>query len=273
MKTIFYDVDTQNDFMNKDGALYVPDAELIKPALAKLTKYACEQGIPIFGSVDRHFGTPEYKHREAELQRNGGPFPDHCMDGTDGQRKIGETTSVFVHPLWSFFDVSVVFIENNLQGKSTVIKENFNYLSDNPTIKRTKLSNNNLQERLRTFITDKTRQSVKNYKLDRTGDESYNTIPGIFFEKQHYDVATNPWFEKTMRAIAPEKAIVYGVATDYCVKAGVLALKKAGVPEVYVVTDAIRGITPDGSKLALEEMVTAGAKLTNLEQVLRGGLK
>ena len=37
MKTIFYDVDTQNDFMKEDGALYVPGAESIKENLEKLT--------------------------------------------------------------------------------------------------------------------------------------------------------------------------------------------------------------------------------------------
>ena len=37
---IHYDVDTQNDFMNPSGALYVPDAESIKPNLKKLTDHA-----------------------------------------------------------------------------------------------------------------------------------------------------------------------------------------------------------------------------------------
>src|SRR3989339_460088 len=93
---IFYDVDTQNDFMNADGALYVPAAELIKPALAKLTDYARANNIPVLGSVDKHFGTEQYKSREGELQKWGGPFPDHCMSQTDGQDKIDETTlSIF----------------------------------------------------------------------------------------------------------------------------------------------------------------------------------
>ena len=56
---IFYDVDTQMDFMNKDGALYVPNAELIKPRLELLTNFAINNRILRIGSVDQHFGTEE----------------------------------------------------------------------------------------------------------------------------------------------------------------------------------------------------------------------
>src|SRR3989344_4924987 len=97
MKTIFWDVDTQNDFMHKDGALYVPDAELIIPNLAALTEIARKNNIPVLGSVDRHFGTEEYKAREGELARWGGSFPDHCMNNSKGQLKIDETIKYRYH--------------------------------------------------------------------------------------------------------------------------------------------------------------------------------
>lgn len=79
----FYDVDTQNDFMNKNGALPISGAEKIIPNLKKLTTYALKNDIRILGSVDRHFEDDE------ELKK----FPPHCMDGTEGQRKIEETLS------------------------------------------------------------------------------------------------------------------------------------------------------------------------------------
>ena len=53
--TIFYDVDTQRDFLLPGGALYVSGADRIIPALAALTTMARENHIRIVCSVDRHF--------------------------------------------------------------------------------------------------------------------------------------------------------------------------------------------------------------------------
>ena len=82
MKVVFVDVDTQRDFMNEDGALYVPGAEDIKENLGKLTSFAQKKGIPILATVDSH------SEDDAEFKE----FPKHCVKGTDGQKKIDETT-------------------------------------------------------------------------------------------------------------------------------------------------------------------------------------
>jgi nicotinamidase/pyrazinamidase len=88
MARIFWDVDTQVDFMHASGRLYVPDSEAIIPMLAQLTGYAHRKGIRIIASADDHVAG----HREL----SGTPdwvttFPDHCMRGTPGQAKIAET--------------------------------------------------------------------------------------------------------------------------------------------------------------------------------------
>jgi nicotinamidase/pyrazinamidase len=90
--TLFYDIDTQRDFILPGGKLYVPGGERILPQLEELTKVARQTGVAIAGSVDRHFPT------DAELQPNGGAYPEHCMDGTVGQEKVESTTPQ--RPIW-----------------------------------------------------------------------------------------------------------------------------------------------------------------------------
>lgn len=87
-RVIFWDVDTQHDFMRADGKLYVPEAEQIIPNLKRLTDYAHAHGIRIVASADDHepahaeiSDTPDWKTT----------FPPHCMRGTAGQKKIPET--------------------------------------------------------------------------------------------------------------------------------------------------------------------------------------
>ena len=87
-RVIFWDVDTQHDFMKADGKLYVPDAEHIIPNLKKLTDFAHGHGLRIVASADDHVAahpeisaTPDWKTT----------FPPHCLRGTPGQTKIPET--------------------------------------------------------------------------------------------------------------------------------------------------------------------------------------
>lgn len=89
--TIFWDVDTQEDFLNPNGKLYIDGAKDIRKNLAAITSHAIWNGYQISGSIDKHFGSTHFLDRETELQRNGGEFPDHCMDGTFGEKKIPET--------------------------------------------------------------------------------------------------------------------------------------------------------------------------------------
>ena len=54
MKIIFWNVDTQKDFMNKDGKLYVQGAEEIKSNLKRLTNLAKAYNITVVNTGDYH---------------------------------------------------------------------------------------------------------------------------------------------------------------------------------------------------------------------------
>jgi nicotinamidase/pyrazinamidase len=85
---IFWDVDTQHDFMDASGKLYVPGSEEIKPLLKKLTDYAHAKQIQIVASSDDHLA----EHRELSATPDFlETFPEHCMRGTPGAEKIPET--------------------------------------------------------------------------------------------------------------------------------------------------------------------------------------
>ena len=87
-RIIFWDVDTQYDFMHADGKLYVPEAERIVGNLKRLTDYAHAHGIRIVASADDHVTAhPEI----SDAPDWATTFPPHCMRGTPGQKKIPET--------------------------------------------------------------------------------------------------------------------------------------------------------------------------------------
>lgn len=83
MKVILF-VDCQQDFMNRDGALYVPGSDEIKPVLDKITKLAKDEKIPILKTMDCHIPN------DKEFQ----DFPPHCIAETVGQASIIETAAV-----------------------------------------------------------------------------------------------------------------------------------------------------------------------------------
>jgi nicotinamidase/pyrazinamidase len=85
---VYWDVDTQVDFMHANGKLYVPEAESLVPNLRRLTDHAHGRGIRIVASADDHVAG----HRELSAAPDfRETFPEHCMRGTRGQAKIPET--------------------------------------------------------------------------------------------------------------------------------------------------------------------------------------
>ena len=77
---VFWEVDTQADFMLPGGKLYVPGAERLLPNIRKLTD-AARQGHVFLVSHGCYHGEddPEFK-----------TFPPHCIKGTTGAEFVHE---------------------------------------------------------------------------------------------------------------------------------------------------------------------------------------
>ena len=63
--------------------------------------------------------------------------------------------------------------------------------------------------------------------------------------------------DELLRQDGIKKLIVFGLATDYCVKATVLDARKAGYP-VLLILDLCRGVSPETTESAIKEMKGEG---------------
>ncbi|MGA2273508.1 MAG: isochorismatase family cysteine hydrolase [Bryobacteraceae bacterium] len=77
MRTVFFDIDTQLDFVSPAGALYAPGAERVIAVVARLNRHAASSGIVLVSTTDAH----------AENDAEFAQWPPHCVAGTLGQRK------------------------------------------------------------------------------------------------------------------------------------------------------------------------------------------
>jgi nicotinamidase/pyrazinamidase len=80
---VFVDVDTQRDFLEPTGVLYVAGATEIIPNLARLSQFARSHQVPVLATACAH------RLDDPELTR----FPPHCLAGTPGQERIPATAN------------------------------------------------------------------------------------------------------------------------------------------------------------------------------------
>lgn len=192
---VFVDVDTQRDFLDPDGALYVPGSTAIRPNLARLTAWARDHGVPILATACAHHpGDPEFQ-----------TFPPHCLVGTPGQGRVAETA-------WP----------------GSVVLEPGDPIPAGP-------------------------------------------VPHLTLPKTEYDVFSRPDLPALLAAYGRDRPrfVVYGVATDYCVRCAVMGLLEHG-HEVAVVADAVRAVDPAAEPDQLTRFIAAGATLTLTNVVCSG---
>ena len=77
MRTVYFDVDTQIDFVLPAGALYAPGAEQILKNVSALNRHASAHKNPLISTTDAH------SENDAEFRE----WPAHCVAGTIGQKK------------------------------------------------------------------------------------------------------------------------------------------------------------------------------------------
>jgi nicotinamidase/pyrazinamidase len=85
--------------------------------------------------------------------------------------------------------------------------------------------------------------------------------------KKTYSAFSNPNLEPLLEALAPDEAIVFGVATDVCNDAAIAGLLARGY-RVAFVEDASRGLSEDRTAAALARWRDAGVRFTTADEVV-----
>ena len=190
---VFLDVDTQRDFLEPDGALFIEGSPHILPNLGRLTAFARERSIPVIATACAH--TPESE----ELST----FGPHCVIGTRGQERVEATA----WPGGLTLPVGKT-LATDLPAHLTIQKDW--------------------------------------YDLFRRVDA------GALFARY---AEAGPTF------------VVYGVATDYCVRAAVEGMIERGY-KVALVVDAIRAVRPADEPDLLTDFARRGVLLTLTETII-----
>lgn len=128
---LFWNVDTQYDFVSPNGKLYVQGAELLKPQWKRLTRLAEEKNISVVNTADFHYiGSAELSSIPDYITT----FPPHCMANSHGSKYIMETNPG--NPLvfdWDKKYNSIAEIINEKMDRNIVIrKDAFDVFKGNP---------------------------------------------------------------------------------------------------------------------------------------------
>src|SRR5262247_2021991 len=196
---IFFDVDTQRDFMDSTGALYVPGAEAIRPNIGRLLREAGDRKVTTISSRCAHEpGDPEFEI-----------FRPHCIDGSPGAERV---------------------------------------FAELPSLERREIA------------------------VDAAADPQARLQPATHYvvKKKVFDLFSNQWLEELRWRgdFIGESCVVFGVATDYCVRACALGLAEADA-HVLIVEDAIRGVAGETTLRTIDEMRAAGVEFTTTDEVLK----
>ncbi len=97
-------------------------------------------------------------------------------------------------------------------------------------------------------------------------------IGQFIVEKRTYSSQDNPNYDAILQSLGVRHAVVFGVATEFCVLADTLILCQRGF-RVDLVVDAIKSITEEGGRKAIDQMLAAGACTVTTAEVCAAVLK
>ena len=125
---LFWNVDTQIDFVESDGKLYVPGAEILKSIWNKITKLAKEKNIRVVNTADFHYPNSAELSETPDFIKT---FPEHCMANTIGADFIAETTPE--NPVVFDWNKEYLSIDEVRTNRNIVIKKDaFDVFAGNP---------------------------------------------------------------------------------------------------------------------------------------------
>jgi len=114
---VLWDVDTQVDFVEPGGKLYVQGAELAAPAMARLVEAARAAQVVHVASADDHELTDPEISDAPDFEST---WPPHCLRGTRGAEKIAETKQLDPLPL-SHVPIPPALLRRLLAGRREVV--------------------------------------------------------------------------------------------------------------------------------------------------------
>jgi nicotinamidase/pyrazinamidase len=133
-QTIFWDVDTQFDFMQPQGKLYVPGAESIIDKVSEVRKFALENGYSMIADIDWHSTDNEEISDAPDFKQT---FPPHCMAGSPGSERVGSLGNVPIEyiEIDKMSNESLKKLVDKKQFHIVIKKESINAF-DNPNTNR-----------------------------------------------------------------------------------------------------------------------------------------
>ena len=109
---------------------------------------------------------------------------------------------------------------------------------------------------------------VPRERLSPLADLELSRYQQWILEKDVLNLFQNPQADDLVKRLDAEQYVVYGVATECCVRLAVKGLLERK-RTVALLLDAIREIEPEAGQAVLRELQAGGARLVQTEEVLR----